>query len=831
MLSFAFYLLKVMICSAVLFGYYWFFLRNKIFHSYNRFYLLSITVLSALLPLVKVDIFYKAEEPAGNVIKMLQVVNAGDEYMDEIILYSNYRHISREQVAVILYALICMVLFFMLVRVFVRVRQLLKKYPVLLIDNIHFVMTNEKGTPFSFFKFIFWNEAIDLASGTGKQVLKHEMTHIRHMHSHDKLFLNIILIFFWCNPVFWIIRKELNMIHEVIADKNAIEKGDTAAFASMILQATYPAYRFPLANNFFYSPIKRRLHMLTLKNNPTLNYISRLLVLPVVLFVIAAFTFKAKTYPGYDSNRPFTVVIDAGHGGKDLGARSVDGIYEKDINLALAKKIKELNLSKNLRLVLTRESDVYQDPKSKANFTREEKADLFISLHVDAINPTASEGMSVLVAKDQYHHVEKSKVFASALINLFENNYELEVQQHPVQNTNGIWVLQEAGCPAVLIESGNMGNKADVNYLLSLKGQETFANNVLKAIASYKANQNANNYPAKFIDTVPVEVRQPPADLASKDQTPYSAILKKAKSDSVTDAYQVTNPDEERVTSLNQLKPLYILDGKVVSINNLDAIKHDLLSVTVLKGENATRNYGPSAKDGAIEIVSKKDTPGPSMDTVLTLSGISNSKIDIAELEKITELQISSPDYKVVSASVYFHGAGFKNVTMSVLQNGSLKNIKPYMDRLVAGSILTFDDVIISLKSRDSRFEISGKSFSFFDKETRDVSKKVFTDMDITPSFPGGQEEWTKFLKTNLNPSLPVDEGWKAGTYQVVVNFIVDTKGNVTDVTTSDYPGSKTAQACVDLIRNGPKWIPAVQNGLVVNAYKKQLITFVVSEE
>src|SRR5205085_5379648 len=103
---------------------------------------------------------------------------------------------------------------------------------------------------------------------TGKHIFKHEVAHVKEKHSYDKLFLNILLIVAWFNPFFWLIRKELNMIHEFVADKHAVENYDTEAFAAMILQAAYPQHQFQLVNHFFYSPIKRRLAMLTKNQNP-----------------------------------------------------------------------------------------------------------------------------------------------------------------------------------------------------------------------------------------------------------------------------------------------------------------------------------------------------------------------------------------------------------------------------------------------------------------------------------------------------------------------------------------------------------------------------------
>ena len=262
MLAFAFYGLKVMICAAILFGYYWLFLRNKIFHRYNRFYLLASVIISMLAPLVHVNIWHSAENVQAPVVRMLQVVNAGDEYLDEVIIYSKSGHWNWEITYGILYGLISLGFLFVMIKALMKIRHLLKHCASVPLENIQFIKTDAEGTPFSFFRFIFWNNAIDIQTKTGKQIFKHELAHVEEKHSLDKLFINAVLVIFWFNPIFWLIRKELNMIHEFIADQKAIEQGDTTEFAAMILQAAYPNHQFALGNSFFHSPIKRRLLML-----------------------------------------------------------------------------------------------------------------------------------------------------------------------------------------------------------------------------------------------------------------------------------------------------------------------------------------------------------------------------------------------------------------------------------------------------------------------------------------------------------------------------------------------------------------------------------------
>jgi TonB-dependent SusC/RagA subfamily outer membrane receptor len=116
-----------------------------------------------------------------------------------------------------------------------------------------------------------------------------------------------------------------------------------------------------------------------------------------------------------------------------------------------------------------------------------------------------------------------------------------------------------------------------------------------------------------------------------------------------------------------------------------------------------------------------------------------------------------------------------------------------------------------------------------FPGESKDAFK-VFTKVEVEPSYPGGNDEWRKYLQKNLNPAIPVEEGWKAGTYTVIVQFVVHDDGTVSDVSTTNYQGSKTAKHCIDLIKKSAAWIPAVQNGHKVNAYRKQPITFVIQE-
>lgn len=108
---------------------------------------------------------------------------------------------------------------------------------------------------------------------------------------------------------------------------------------------------------------------------------------------------------------------------------------------------------------------------------------------------------------------------------------------------------------------------------------------------------------------------------------------------------------------------------------------------------------------------------------------------------------------------------------------------------------------------------------------------RLFTVVQIEAEFPGGRAQWSKYLERNLNSSLPVDNGAPAGKYTVVVSFIVDKTGKVSDVVAENDPGFGTKAEAIRVIAKGPNWKPAVQNGRNVIYRHKQQVTFLVSDD
>ncbi len=90
--------------------------------------------------------------------------------------------------------------------------------------------------------------------------------------------------------------------------------------------------------------------------------------------------------------------------------------------------------------------------------------------------------------------------------------------------------------------------------------------------------------------------------------------------------------------------------------------------------------------------------------------------------------------------------------------------------------------------------------------------------------------DWTRFLLKNLNPETPVEHNASPGRYSVVIQFVVDKEGNVSDIKTLTSHGFGMEEEAVRVLKKAPKWEPAIQNGHKVKAYHRQIITFEVNE-
>ncbi len=127
--------------------------------------------------------------------------------------------------------------------------------------------------------------------------------------------------------------------------------------------------------------------------------------------------------------------------------------------------------------------------------------------------------------------------------------------------------------------------------------------------------------------------------------------------------------------------------------------------------------------------------------------------------------------------------------------------------------------------------EVKGTGLVQTPKKEDEDYDKIYSIVEIPAEFPGGQAGWQRYLERSLNRDLPAQNGAPVGQYVVKVSFIVDKNGNISDVKAENDPGYGTADEAVRVIKKGPNWKPAIQNGRNVNYRHIQNIVFVVAEE
>jgi len=289
-MSVVLYLAKLTLASGILYSYYWLALRNKKFHHYNRFYLSITVIMSLILPCINIPVsFYNSNAKILHIISVSEwepvvVITPAQNWLQQFLTWQN--------IFFTFYLLVCCILLYVFAKSIRYIMRISKKYAWEKIDDIKLFYTNEPESPFSFFKNIFWNNSLNIASEEGKQIFQHEIYHVRKKHSVEVLLMEIICCIFWFNPFYHLIKKEIKTIHEFLADEYASSGVDKFGYAELLVWQTINNKQISIINPFFHNQIKRRIAMITQLKNKRYNYLSRVMVLPILFILFCAFGVK-----------------------------------------------------------------------------------------------------------------------------------------------------------------------------------------------------------------------------------------------------------------------------------------------------------------------------------------------------------------------------------------------------------------------------------------------------------------------------------------------------------------------------------------------------------
>lgn len=313
------YLILSSLVLAVYFIFYKGVLSKETFYKLNRVVLISILFMALVLPLFNwQDLFHITSSTTPITIPSLMV------QLNEIIVSPTMQsHFSWSSLLFILYGVGAAFIFIKLLIGFIRLTRILKKGDKINLSNgiVLIVHNEEQVAPFSWMKFIVLsNKEIETNS---EAILKHEEGHIYYKHSIDLLLMNLVMLLQWFNPFVWLLKYELEKVHEYQADQYVLQQGiDAKTYQLLLIRKSVGDYKFSLASSYNYSYLKNRISMMLKKKSNRWQPLKILYVVPLtVLLAFGLGCSDAKTDKVISSEETQDELVVVGY-----------NTYDKDIS-------------------------------------------------------------------------------------------------------------------------------------------------------------------------------------------------------------------------------------------------------------------------------------------------------------------------------------------------------------------------------------------------------------------------------------------------------------------------------------------------------------------
>jgi len=332
------YIIKVLLFQTLFLVVYDILLKRETFFQWNRVYLISTSILSYIIPVLK---FEKAQEilPQEYII-LPEVLFYPTSVIEQKVAQSSMLFSSLTlifwigfSIAVILFSL---KLYKLLRLIFDSEKQKKSSYWLVFV---------EQKNAFSFFRYIFLNKTI--LKATKEQVIEHELVHVEQKHSLDLLLFEIQRMVCWFNPYGYIYQHRISELHEFIADAKAIKQKDKTTYFEGLLTQTFGVNHISFINPFFkHSLIKKRIFMLNKNKSKQLLKLKYLLLIPILVGMLVYTSCEQSEATQLNKNEKRKITLH--YGKKDKGKYKViqskkEGYF--DIYMGVLPNGKEISYS------------------------------------------------------------------------------------------------------------------------------------------------------------------------------------------------------------------------------------------------------------------------------------------------------------------------------------------------------------------------------------------------------------------------------------------------------------------------------------------------------
>ncbi|SEN50053.1 TonB family C-terminal domain-containing protein [Mucilaginibacter gossypiicola] len=283
------YLLEANLYLGIFYAMYCLFLNKETHYTLNRVYLLLSCIISFVLPVIQIGWLKALESPTTAFI----IPRNGKQAIDNKL--AAQPALDFQELLLYAYILGTIVLTTVLLARLYQLAKLTKATKTLVDDKYKLISIEGSNTAFSFFNYLF----IGTKTEANNIIIRHELVHIRQKHSADIVFLELIKIINWFNPLIYLLQISLKTLHEYIADEQtAAQESDALSYSSFLVSNAYGLNGSALAHSFFnYNLLKKRIIMLNQKRSGKLARLKYLVAVPISAGLLCASTLVfSKSY-------------------------------------------------------------------------------------------------------------------------------------------------------------------------------------------------------------------------------------------------------------------------------------------------------------------------------------------------------------------------------------------------------------------------------------------------------------------------------------------------------------------------------------------------------
>ena len=616
MLSFLIYEGKVAVALAVFYMFYRLLLKKETFHRFNRFVLVGTVVLSFVLPLCIITIHKSVEMTAAPV---------GSVAVGELVT-------TAPVAATTPWWPMALIILFWAGVTFVLIRELISVFSIDLIirlgqqvreeDGCKIVVTDQEIAPLSWMRYIILSRKD--WDGPHAPILAHEKAHVAYGHSVELLLVDILAAFQWFNPAIWMLRADLQELHEYEADDAVLRSGvDLKDYQYLLIRKAVGKSGYSVANSFNHSILKNRITMMSKSKSPRRRGLRVLYLLPLVCLGLGLQARTVYVPKDEDNNN---IVADADDVKKNVTI-NVDAegrivIEGKEIPLnGIADYLRSLGIpGAEIGVSIEQVQDTPQDVMTGLHELLRQAGVRKVQQRAFASTPLfilrSSLGEEKEISKEEFASLDPGRIVSENVYMdpdtrerygekaqngvVIVNYIEDEAMYEPFSGSYYLTPFEFS--TLVIIDM-------DGNRITDFRSQPTMTAGQDEFLGLY-VSENPKKGPAEYVvrpvGGKPIKTIQwsslPAAQhiLHVNGKSPRSAKLS-------YDSYSTGNPAVPVVRVKSGAgEPLVIIDGKrseigVKEIGDIDPAT--IASMEVLKDSTAIAKYGPEAKNGVIQVI------------------------------------------------------------------------------------------------------------------------------------------------------------------------------------------------------------------------------------